>query len=102
MRALHQRKKGRDLFDLWTALLDTQLDRDRVVHHFLEYMARGGTPATRAQFEETLIRKLGDARFQADLEPLLATGRSFDFDLAAATVLEQLVALLPGAPWRRP
>ncbi len=102
MRALHQRKKGRDLFDLWTALRNTQLDRDRIVHDFLGYMARGGTHATRAQFEETLLGKLADGRFRADVDPLLAADHLFDFDAAAATVLEQLVAILPGAPWRGP
>lgn len=102
MRALHQRKKGRDLFDLWAALQDPRLDRDRVVHTFRAYMARGGTPVTRAQFEQTLAGKLRDRQFRTDIEPLLAVGQEFDVDAAARAVLEELVARLPGAPWRKP
>lgn len=102
LRALYQRKKGRDLFDLWTALQDPQLDRARVVHTFREYMARGGTPVTRAQFEQTLAGKLRDRQFRTDIEPLLAAGHVFDVDTAARTVLDELVTRLPGAPWRAP
>ena len=38
LRALYQRKKGRDLFDLWAAQADGKVDSTRVVQCFLEYL----------------------------------------------------------------
>ena len=38
MRALYQRKKGRDLFDLAMALKKSSVDADRIVAAFSEYM----------------------------------------------------------------
>ena len=37
LRALYQRKKGRDLFNLAVAL-DGQVDRDRIIAAFSQYM----------------------------------------------------------------
>ena len=41
MRVLYQRKKGRDLFDLFYALDQGALDCDRVVRAFNIYMDKG-------------------------------------------------------------
>ena len=54
MRALYQRKKGRDLFDLAIALEKAAVNPDRAVTAFLEYMTRDGHRVTRAQFEKNL------------------------------------------------
>ncbi len=100
LRALYQRKQGRDLFDLALALERFGVDPARVVASFLEYMAREGHVVTRAQFEQNIARKLRDARFTPDISPLLAAG--FDWDVAAAVqvVSARLIPLLPGAPWQ--
>jgi len=41
-------------------------------------------------------------QFSADLTPLLASGYTWDKDLAAETVLRRLIVLLPGAAWKKP
>ena len=48
LRALFQRKKGRDLFDLGVALQDESLDDAGVVACFQEYIARRGNCVTSA------------------------------------------------------
>ncbi|MFO0000440.1 MAG: nucleotidyl transferase AbiEii/AbiGii toxin family protein, partial [bacterium] len=53
LRALYQRKKGRDLFDLDHAL-NAGADPDRLVDVFRHSMAEGGHHVTRALFEQTL------------------------------------------------
>lgn len=55
LRALYQRKKGRDLFDLWHALNGSGRapQADRLVEAFLKYMEAGGHPISRALFERT-------------------------------------------------
>jgi len=73
-RALYQRKQGRDLFDLATALQRTDVAPERIVAAFLEYMKHGGHKVTRAQFEKNIAAKLLDPAFTADIGPLLAGG----------------------------
>ena len=101
LRALYQRKKGRDLFDLANALNTGTADPDRIVTAFTEYMGGDGHRVTRAQFERNMKIKLGDSRFGSDLGLLLAGGHSWDIAEAARNVAARLIALLPGAPWQR-
>ena len=100
LRALYQRKKGRDLFDIATALGDSAVDPDRVAEAFIKYMTRSGHPVTRALFERNLAGKLCDPQFSADISPLLAGGHRWDLTEVTRTVSERLIALLPGAPWK--
>ncbi len=101
LRALYQRKYARDLFDLETALTHLPADPRRIVAAFLEYMARDGHQLTRAQFEQNLALKMRDPAFLADLSPLLTGGRAWDPVAAEARVSKDLIALLPGDPWKR-
>jgi predicted nucleotidyltransferase component of viral defense system len=100
LRALHQRRKGRDLFDLWFALTQANPSPDRLVECFLRYMAESGEPMSRAIFEQTFLAKLRDSLFRADLGPLLRPDTSWDVDAAAALVFERLISRLPGEPWK--
>jgi predicted nucleotidyltransferase component of viral defense system len=102
LRALYQRKKGRDLYDLWLALESGQheLGEEQIVQCFLRYMDHGKTPVTRAQFERNIADKLTDSTFLEDIEPLLPTGATYDPNAAAEAVLSRLVARIPGDPWK--
>jgi predicted nucleotidyltransferase component of viral defense system len=105
LRAFYQRKKGRDLFDLWSALVRFPgLDTGKVVRCFQRYMKSGGDRVSRAEFEANLAEKLSDPVFHADVGPLLAlhSGTQLQFDVARAAerVQESLVARLPGEPWK--
>jgi predicted nucleotidyltransferase component of viral defense system len=102
LRALYQRRKGRDLFDLAMALETTTIDPQRIVRAFSEYMNHEGRRVTRAQFERNLASKLHNAQFIADMGPLLATSYNYYPDKAAELVSKRLVALLPGDPWKKP
>jgi predicted nucleotidyltransferase component of viral defense system len=100
LRALYQRKKGRDLFDLARALEQAAVDRDGVVTCFSRYMEAQGERVSRAMFEQNLAEKRSDPIFTGDIAPLLAAGTGWDLERAFGSVLRELVALLPGAPWR--
>lgn len=100
LRALYQRKKGRDLFDLAVALAHGGVDPDRIVQTFGAYMDHGGHNITRALFEQNMHQKRTDPQFTADISPLLATGYSWDFAAAATQVQSALIERLPGEPWR--
>jgi len=94
LRALYQRRKGRDLFDLAVALAHTDVNADRIIDTFSRYMDHGGHAVTRQQFYDNLAAKLEDRSFIADIGPLLATGYSWDLDAAAAVVRRELIERL--------
>ena len=100
LRALYQRKKGRDLFDLWYAVERGVTDPAALLVCFQRYMVEGGHRVTRAQFEANLHGKRADPSFRADIRPLLRSGVAWDFDLAMDSVLERVVAGLPGDGWK--
>jgi predicted nucleotidyltransferase component of viral defense system len=100
LRALYQRKQGRDLFDLATALEKPEVSPERIVAAFLEYMEREGHKVTRALFERNIAEKLRDPEFTADIRPLLAAGFSWDINKAVPVVSARLIECLPGDPWK--
>ncbi len=100
LRALHQRKKGRDLFDLALGLAHPEVDVEHLVTAFQTYMDFGTTPVTRAQFEESMASKMGDRTFLDDVSALLRTGLDYEPTEAWALVHEALVTKIPGSPWR--
>lgn len=102
LRALYQRKKARDLFDLWWAASNARVDFDRVVSCFRRYVESGGHRISRAELEANLAGKLQDRVFTADLQPLLAPGVEWDLHRAARLVLDEIAPRLPGATWKGP
>lgn len=100
LRALYQRRKGRDLFDLATALEDERTDPPRIIAAFQQYMDHGHHHVTRDLFERNIIAKLSDPQFGADIGPLFSHGHRWDMEQAAKTVVERLCTLLPGEPWQ--
>jgi len=100
LRALYQRRKGRDLFDLWTAHQQARVDTAKVVECFRRYLEHEGLRVSRAEFEANLEQKLADDRFMTDITPLLASGNSWDIADAARYAREELLVHLPGDPWK--
>lgn len=100
LRALYQRKKGRDLFDLATALEQPRVNPDRVIAAFVKYMKREGCTVTRALFEKNLAEKLADPQFTADIEPLLTSGHVWNVEKAGRQISHRLISALPGLPWK--
>ena len=100
LRALYQRKKGRDLYDLWRVLGAEELNEKCVIECFQRYIAHGGLSITRAQFENNLANKMQDDAFIRDVEPLLPTGVTYQAETAYHLVSSRLIARLPGEPWK--
>lgn len=100
LRALYQRKKGRDLFDLWMASRLANIDSSRIVDCFLSYMEHGKNQISRAIMEKNLHSKFADPDFLTDIEPLLAPGIEWNPESAANYVMNELVSRLPGESWK--
>jgi len=92
IRALYQRSKGRDLFDLWLALVPLATPPADIVDAFAPYRPDGYTRALGAQ---NLRRKLDTATFRADLDQLVtAWPDGYDIDSAAELIVEHVLSLV--------
>lgn len=100
MRALFQRRKGRDLYDLWLGLTTLDPDEAHIVDCLGEYLARTEISISRAEFEGNMVGKLASSDFRADVTPLLRDPAGYDVDAAASLVHDSLIARLPGEPWK--
>lgn len=100
LRALYQRRKGRDLFDLWLCLSRNLITPRQVVACFLRYMEHEGHPISRARFEQNLHGKQSDPAFMDDIAPLLSPAVRYDSAEALRMVQAMLIEILPGQPWR--
>lgn len=100
LRALYQRKKGRDLFDLWFALEHRHVDVGSLLKCFDRYMSAGGHTVSRAQFEANLHEKSSAPEFRGDTAPLLRPGVAWSVDEALLRVSDEIVSNLPGDPWK--
>lgn len=99
LRALYQRKKGRDLFDLWVAYETGKLNISNVISSFLEYMEFGNHSISRALFEQNIHEKLSSTKFLGDIGRLLAPGINWDHHKAVESVKLNYITQLPGEPW---
>jgi predicted nucleotidyltransferase component of viral defense system len=97
LRALYQRSKGRDLFDLWQGLLETDANDGRIIQAFNHYMQDGAF--TYSDLATNLADKLTDPDFADDLNELVTTPPA-GYELAAAAdlVIERLGCRLAKAP----
>ncbi len=102
LRALYQRNKGRDLFDLWYAFEANANTPsvERIIEAFHQYLKHGGHQITRALFEKNLLEKRMNPQFTGDIRPLLRADIDWNFDKAFDFVMETLIANLPGDPWQ--
>jgi predicted nucleotidyltransferase component of viral defense system len=94
VRALYQRRKGRDLFDLWLALTETDIGAAEVVDCFNRYMSHDGHHVTQRLFMNNLADKRDSAEFRSDMTFLLAPQIAYDIDAAFELISERLVPLL--------
>ena len=92
MRALYQRRKGRDLFDLYVGLTQGQYDADEIIQCYNRYMAFVvENPPTYKQFVNNMEAKLNDEEFLGDTMGLLRPELSFDPMTAYQVVKETLI-----------
>lgn len=94
LRALYQRSKGRDLFDLWLALTVLDLDPEAIIAAFPPYRPEN---VTAKLLRTNLERKLEDRDFRHDCDQLIANGATscgYDPRKAGALIDEKLLSLL--------
>ena len=95
LRALYQRRKGRDLFDLWQAHQAGVLDPPAVVDAFTHYMQAEAHTISAKDFGLNLVAKMKHPGFLSDTPPLLRPGIRYNPTEAHDWIRENLISLLP-------
>jgi len=92
LRALYQRKKGRDLFDLHHALTHIDVDSETIIRCFRAYMEENDNkPPTAREFELNMIEKMKDREFTGDIDALLRPEIEYDQEEAYEHIYNSLI-----------
>lgn len=100
LRALYQRRKGRDLFDIWIALNTLGMNCGKLIKIFHTYNEQQQCQISRAQFEKNMHEKMQDEQFLSDTYPLLRDDIEWNPEKAYSQIEKKLLPLLPGQPWQ--
>lgn len=97
LRALFQRRRGRDLFDLFWALTQAKpsVVPGEIIDSFEYYLRLERSVAGRVEFISILDGHLADRGFCSDMIPLLRKGIKYDPQQAGELVKTKLLKLLP-------
>lgn len=96
LRALYQRRKGRDLFDLFIALMKLpNLDKDLIINCYREYMQYVvESPPNQKNYLENLEEKMLDDEFIGDTTALIAPNENYNpffaFKVVKAGLIEKI------------
>lgn len=92
LRALYQRRKGRDLFDLFHAMNQLDVNTQELVATYKHYMnfSRGQSP-TQKQFLLNMDEKIEDPDFGGDIYALLRPGIEYEQNAAYELIKETLI-----------
>jgi predicted nucleotidyltransferase component of viral defense system len=96
LRALYQRRKGRDLFDLHRAVASTQnVNVDNLIKCYMEYMKFSvGQPPSQKQYVENMEAKMQDSEFLGDIKALIRPDEQYNqdaaFEIVRSVIIEKL------------
>ena len=92
MRALYQRRKGRDLFDLYWALTNHDVDVDKVIRCYDVYMEYSvDKPPTQKQFLANMEEKMNSKEFLDDIYIILKHRIVYDNKIAWEAIRKKLI-----------
>ncbi|MBP1631310.1 MAG: hypothetical protein H6Q15_2203 [Bacteroidetes bacterium] len=92
LRALYQRRKGRDLFDLYWALTHYDVDINKVIRCYKSYMYFSvENPPSQKQYLANMEEKMTDREFLKDIHSILKTEVVFDNAQAWQLVKTELI-----------
>jgi predicted nucleotidyltransferase component of viral defense system len=99
LRALYQRRKGRDLFDVWVAIHKKAIHCETVIEIFNYYCQQDGKAITRSLYEKNLYEKSLQQDFQIDTSELIVNSERWTFKEVLEIVKSELISKLPDKPW---
>jgi predicted nucleotidyltransferase component of viral defense system len=91
LRALYQRRKGRDLFDLWYVITQNVVDTNQMIEIFKKYCAHDDINISQKLFKENMEMKRLHRDFRVDMNVLLAPSIQWNFDEAFSAVHQHII-----------
>ena len=91
LRALYQRRKGRDLFDLWLGITEGKADAGKIIEVFKHYMENEGQTVDSMHYEKNLQEKMRHRGFLTNMNPLLPAGYAYNAQEAHSVVKEKII-----------
>jgi predicted nucleotidyltransferase component of viral defense system len=92
-RALYQRRKGRDLFDMFYSLSKAKTNSAQIINCYNQYMTHSvANPPTQRVFLENLENKMQNKAFREDTAFILAPNISFDPDESFELICNELIS----------
>lgn len=95
LRALYQRRKGRDLFDIWYVATNELINLNRVFDIFAKYCAYNDVQISREEFIKNLEKKKDNRDFHVDMSLLLPSKLHWNFEEAYQFVVDNVISRLP-------
>jgi predicted nucleotidyltransferase component of viral defense system len=96
LRALYQRRKGRDLYDIYKALKQVpKLDKQAILQCYRDYMRFVvDNPPTQKQFLQNMEAKMLDSEFLGDIAALVRPDEDYNpyeaYELAKTEIIEKI------------
>jgi predicted nucleotidyltransferase component of viral defense system len=92
LRALYQRRKGRDLYDLYKTINSIEIDNNKLLQSYREYIKFVVIrPPTMKQFLRNMEEKMNDDEFLGDTKALLRPDEKYDPQEAWEKIKTELV-----------
>ncbi|KAA6344198.1 hypothetical protein EZS27_008169 [termite gut metagenome] len=91
VRALYERRKGRDLYDLYKALQNNGLNTENVIACFKKYMSKEGKNPIRELYLSNMDDKMTNEEFLGDTQQLLVPNEFYNPHIAYEMVKEKLI-----------
>lgn len=92
LRALYQRRKGRDLFDLYWALTHQDINVEKLIRCYKIYMEYSvNKPPTQKQFLINMEEKIIDKEFLEDVHIVLKPGVEYENEKAWEMVRKEII-----------
>ncbi len=95
LRALYQRRKGRDLFDVWYVADRNLINLNRVFDIFHQYCTYNDLKITGEEFLKNLELKKDHRDFHMDMSVLLPSKLHWNFEEAYQFVIDNVISRLP-------
>ena len=95
LRALYQRRKGRDLFDLYLALSTQNINIENIIRCYREYIGFVvNNPPSKKEFLQNMEIKIEDEEFLGDTNMILRPNSKYNPRIAWELVRNQLIEFI--------
>lgn len=92
LRAMYQRNKGRDLFDLWYANERKELDISRIIQTFHSYLEKDRLKVSAKEYILNMEKKIVDKNFTGDTDGLIRAGVNYNPIHAWDIIMQNIIS----------